>query len=204
MKQILRGVVVAALLLPATGGRGQQPVAEPMKPSDYFPLAKDNSWTYEAASGMLIVVRVTEHEKVGAETCARLETSLNNTVVATEHVTVRDDGLYRVAVAKQEVKPALRFLKLPPKKGEKWEVDSKIAGETIKGTFEAGEVEVTVPKGKYKTVTAAGQNLSANGQPISLTYYFAEKVGIVQQTASIGGVAVELKLVKVDLKEPKP
>jgi len=216
MKPVLTVVVAVLLLgtLTAPGG-GQPPTPDPTKETEYYPLAKDTLWTYEAPGGMLITIRVAGHDEktVGKEkvSCARLETSVNGAVVATEHVALLKDGpaglgLYRVNVGKTAVDPPLCFLKLPPKKGEKWSVNSKVGSETVTGQFAAGEDEVTVPfKGgeKLKAVTAESKNLTANGQPMGLKYYFVPEVGVVKQEANIGMVQVELKLTKFERKEPQ-
>src|SRR5262249_26844258 len=123
-------------------------------------------------------------------------------VVASEHVVVRKDGVYRCAVAGQEVKPALCFLRLPAKKGEKWNVDSTIGGERVTGAFEEGEEEVPVAydkdKKKVKAVTSAAKELIVNNQRMALTYYFAPGVGMVKQVANLAGAVVTLELVKYE------
>jgi hypothetical protein len=213
MKHVLIVTVAAVLLGTAGRGVGQEP--GDAKEGDYYPLAKDNAWIYAGPGGMLVNVRVVGHDmkKIGNQkemvSCARLETSVNSMSVATEHVAVLKEGpagpgIYRVAVGNKDVVPPLCFLKLPPKKGEKWAVKSTIGDENITGQFESGEGQVKVPfkpGEKLKTVTAVADKLSANGQPMKLTYHFVAEVGIVMQQLNVGGVDVKLELTRFERKE---
>jgi hypothetical protein len=95
------------------------------------------------------------------------------------------------------------FLKLPPKKDETWEVEAKIGAEKLKGTFKSGEVseDVKVPAGIYKkenVVTSGSDNLDANGQKISFTYFFAKDVGMIKQTIKIMTQEVVIELEKYE------
>jgi hypothetical protein len=91
------------------------------------------------------------------------------------------------------------FFKLPPKKDQSWNVDSKAGGASIKGTFkDAGEEDVKVPAGSYKAVVVASQDLEANGVKMSITYYFAKDVGMVKQVVEIAGQKVIVELEKYE------
>src|SRR5206468_2595284 len=117
--------------------------------SEYFPLKVGTTWTYET-NGQEIEMTVAKHEKFGDVTCARLETKLNGKVLASEHVTVQKDGVYRHAIQGQAIKPPIRILKLPCKAGDTWKVESKAGNEALKVEFTLEQGEVKVPAGKYK------------------------------------------------------
>jgi hypothetical protein len=212
MKPVLHSAVAVALFLMTAVPGGGQPPQDPTKEPDYFPLAVNTVWTYDAG-GTLITVKVTEQKekKVGdaMEKQYTLETSINNMPVSKEKLAVLKEGICRVAAADKDVNPPLCFLKLPVKKGKKWKVNSSVGDEKITGEFEAGEEEVPaamIPyfsKGekdkKVKLVTVKGKGLNINGVPIELTYYFAPDVGLVKQVATVAGVQVDLKLKSLDL-----
>ena len=190
--------LLGAALLAAPVGAQDEPMS-----SDFYPLRKGTTWTYKVSDTMTLVTQVTVHEKVGKDVCAKLETKLNGETVATEHIAVRENGIFRVKVGDKEVNPPLCFLKLPFKKEEnKWEVKSTIGNETVSGTFESAEKKVDFKDMKeINGLEVKGKDLTANGQKINLTYLFAEKFGIVKQTANLGGANVTLDL--TEFKEPQ-
>src|SRR5262245_55780639 len=114
-------LALALLFTPAATLLSQDKVKE----SEYYPLKVGTTWGGRAA-GAAATVRAAKQEKVGDVLCSLLETEAGGKVVATEHVAVGDDGLYRYTMLGQKVDPAVRFLKLPPKKGDTWRVASKL------------------------------------------------------------------------------
>jgi hypothetical protein len=208
MRALLTLLGVAGLALPAAA---QAPVPLPgvVQPTPYYPLKKGTRWTYRAGPD-IVVVQVGDAKKFGAEEGHELTTLVGGVKMANEYVAVRADGVYRLEVNNQPVTPPLCFLKLPIKKGESWSFDAKIgppAGatmpiESLKGKFTVGEEDLTVGEKKYpKTVKVFGQDLLANGQKMSLTYWFADKIGMVKQSAELGGVTITLEL--TEFSEPK-
>jgi hypothetical protein len=170
---------------------------EPTKESPYYPLKVGNKWTYRFTSGSSgkVDVRVTKLEKVGDVMCALLEAKAGSDgTPTTEHVAVRDDGVYRYTSEGQRIEPPLRFLKLPPKSGDRWDVDSKSAMETVKGTFTLGEAEVTVPKGKFKAVTVDTKDMTVGGNKMEQTWWFVPEVGMVKQVYKFADKEVVLEL----------
>lgn len=167
--------------------------------SPYYPLQVGTTWHYQDGKEKM-VVRVAAHEKVGAELCARLEATEKG-VTKIEYVAVRADGIYRVKLKDKLLTPPLCFFKLPPKKEETWKVDTDVGGLKIKGSFSVAEEELTVPAGKFKTIRASCKDLVIGTRAMSLTYWFAEKVGIVKQQLKLADLDVELELEKF---EPAP
>jgi len=171
-----------------------------LKDSTYFPLKIGTKWHYRIGATKL-TLQVAKHEKVGDMTCALIESLKDGNIVATEHVAVKDDGVYRYTLAGQKPDMPFQILKLPPKKGDTWKVAVKIMNEELKGTFTSGEEEVTVPAGKYQAVTATSTGFSSpdgegNMQEVAFKFWFAPKVGQVKQTVKIGKrpeIAIELE-----------
>jgi len=170
----------------------------------YYPLQVGNTWNYRAGENRF-AMRVAKHEKVGDTMTARVEMLVDGKVRSSENIGVTADGVYRYAYSTTgsaaEDKPAtppVRFLKLPPKKGDTWEVNSKCGNDTIKGTLKAGEETVSVPAGKYEALTSSCDKMSAGGTDIALTYYFAQNVGVVRQVIEAGGQKVVFELDKFE------
>ena|GEM_PF-494963 len=169
-----------------------------IKDSEYYPLKLGTKWTY-LVNGQKVTVAVAEYEKVGGTVCARLETSVNGTVSATEHVGIKDDGVCRSRYNGSKIDPPLCFLKLPPKDGTKWKVKSKQGTATIKGDFEEGEEKVEVAAGEYKTFTSKSECEVVAGETtitMTITYYFAKGVGMVKQEVESNGATTTLELKK--------
>jgi hypothetical protein len=74
------------------------------------------------------------------------------------------------------------LLKFPVKTGESWENEYRVGEEMAKLTCRVGSEEVEVPAGKYQAVTAHLDVIDVNGRKTSITYWFAEGVGVVKQT----------------------
>jgi hypothetical protein len=139
-------------------------------------------------------MKVTGTDKDGT----KIETIVNGKSIASEHVVVKDDGIYRVMINGQKPDAPVRFLKLPPKKGESWDIDTKIQDQAIKGQFVIEEEEVTVPAGKFKTFKVEGKDFEIAGMKTNITYWFAEKTGIVKIAFSLAGQDAVLELEKYE------
>jgi hypothetical protein len=178
----------AVTFLLAAGGLLAQEAA---KETPYYPLKKGNSWTYKVMDKS-ITMKVAGQEKDGT----KVETLVDDKSVAAEHVLVKEDGVYRTSINGQKPDAPVLFLKLPPKKGDSWTVDTKIQGQDIKGKFTTDEEEVTVPAGKYKTFKVTGKDFQIAGMKTDITYWFAEKVGIVKLSFGVAGTSATLELEK--------
>jgi hypothetical protein len=199
MRSILSVLCAVVLLGPA---RAQ----DVTKDTNLYPLKKGSKWTYNAGTDTVLVL-VKESKKVGMDEEFELETSVGGMPVASEHIIVKPEGVFRVKVGNVAVVPPVLFLKLPAKNkegkptGESWTVNSKVGSDTLSGKFTIGGEEITIEKPaktKYQTITVSGPELLANGQKMKLTYYFAENMGMVKQVASIAGVDVVLELLKYE------
>ncbi len=178
---------------------------ETLKDSPYYPLQVGNTWLYRIGDNRY-EMKVTKHEKVGDILCARVEMLIDGKPTAHEHLAVTADGLVRVAYDDRRAEPPLLFLKMPPKKGETWKVDSyigktdKVPGEHVYGTFAEGEAsKISEPAGNYDNViTSSSQDLNANGIRLNFTYYFAKGIGMVKQEIEVSGQKVIIDLEKFD------
>lgn len=199
-----RAAVPLATLLILAGLIATRAADDPVMVTPYYPLKVGTRWQYKVGANSL-AVKVVKHEKIGDVTCALLETSRDDQVLAAEHIGVKADGVYRYTIGPLKPDPPFRILKLPAKVGDTWKVDTKIGVQELKGSFTVGEAEVTVPAGKYKTLTVASSGLESpdgagNTVKFVFKFWFAEKVGMVKQTVQIGDrPEVVIELEKVDL-----
>lgn len=179
----------------------------------YFPMRVGSEWHYKKlvaedqkvlpGEGGTIVVRVARLDEVvfkeekGKKETAQvytLETSYvdkkNADKKLTEQVAVLPDGIYRFSSAGKAIKPPLPFLK----KEQSWECDATTNDTPIKGTFLRGEDEISVPAGKFKTITASASKLQIGEQTMSVKYWFAPNYGIVKQYLKVNNYDVVLEL----------
>jgi hypothetical protein len=168
---------------------------EKTKDTPFFPLKVGTVWVYRDGSEK-VTVRVLRHEAVGEVRCAVLQTTRGD-VTTTEHVATQPDGVYRYQADREVLTIPICLLKLPAALGTSWQVSSTAAGLEVTGTFTLGAEVVTVPAGKFKTVTAVSKDLRVGASKMTMTTWFAPNVGMVKQEVWIGDLHFVLELEKV-------
>ncbi len=171
-----------------------------VKDDRYYPLKKGSVWEY-ATAGKTFQIKLVDFEMVGDTMCAKLESILNGNQVASEHVAVKDDGIYRYKYNNIEINPPLKFLELPAAPDKKWQVDSKAStpsgGELVlKGEFTTKSEKVKVPAGDYQAISASSTGFEVMSQKLEMIYYFAPDVGMVKQNVKVGNSNVVVELQK--------
>jgi hypothetical protein len=148
---------------------------------EYFPLKAKSKWTYKVQD-QLVEVQVFGNEKYNNEECTRVDTIVNGKVQASELYLVKPDGVYRVKVKDDKIDPPVKILMIPPKKGDSWEIKSKVGTQLVTGKFVTKEIneKVTVPKGTFETVYVEGVDFDVAGTKTTLKVWFAKGVGIVK------------------------
>ena len=188
----MRRAALVLLALAATAAAQDRPGE-----SVYFPMTVGTQWVYRSGEGR-VYARVTRAGMLDGELVARVESWIGDKMLAAEMVAVGADGLYRRSVSDQRSEPPLRFVPRDPKRGDRWEVDSKIGPETIKGAFAVTEEEVTVPAGKYKAVVIKSEGLEVGGKPLVITNWYARGVGPVKTTIKFENQDTTLELEKFE------
>lgn len=171
-----------------------------VKEDKYYPLKKGSTWEYVTA-GKSFRIELVEFEMVGDTLCAKLESMLNGNTVASEHVAVKDDGVYRYKYNNIEISPPLKFLALPVGPDKTWQVDSSATtpnGETLnlKGQFTTKAETVKVPAGDYEAISSTSSSFEVMGQKLEMSYFFAPDVGMVKQVVKVGNNTVTVELQK--------
>lgn len=191
MKQLLGLSVVAVLLTGFT-------VTAQDKTTPLYPLKVGSKWTYKVPGGQ-VEVKVEKKEKFGDEESYKLETSSQGKVSASEHVVVKEDGVYRVGVNGLKPDSPIRFLALPATKGTKWEVKTKVQGQEVEGNYVIQEVDVTVPAGTFKGATLVdGVNFKIATLDTTVKCWFVKDIGIVKLEFKLGGQDAVLELEKYE------
>ncbi|MBM4068273.1 MAG: hypothetical protein FJ271_04935 [Planctomycetes bacterium] len=187
----------ALLLLPIVCGAAA--VADEKK-TDYYPLKSGAKWHYRVQVGgqeRKIVFHLAKIETIDGQRLGRLETVADGRVVASEHLTSTAKGVFRYRYNGVEVAPPLCLLKYPVKDGDSWDSAFTVGTEKATATCRVGREEIEVPAGKFKAVTVSVTADAAN-MKVSTTYWFVAGMGVVKQTADIGGNAITLELEKLE------
>ncbi len=169
-------------------GYSQEPKANP----DFIPLAVGNRWEYRMGP-KTIIVEVKKKETIGKIPCFQLVSTLNDKT-SVEYLARQKEGLVRVKIDSLLLDPPLLLLNLPHKKGNSWEVNSKVGDGVLSGTFKTKKEEVKVGVVKYQAIRVSCEGFSIRGNRMDLTYWFAPKVGMVKQQVKREGVETILEL----------
>ncbi len=181
MRRTVRLAFGAVVLLAAS-------VAMAQTPTDYYPLKKDTKWVYKVGE-TTITVKVANSDANGAT----LETLVNDKAVASEIIQAKSDGIFRTQINKAKIEPPVMILKLDggkvAAKGTKWDVNSKIADQPVKGSFTITDdkEKVKVPAGEFESVVVNGPDFEIAGTKTGVKYWFVKGKGVVKLTYSIAG-----------------
>ena len=190
--------MVMVCWMPQTSG-----AIEPVAGDELFPVAAGNRWIYRLrGQDDRFVITALRKEKVGDTLCMRLEGKLNNRIVATEHVSITKEGVYRHRNDTAEIVPPLLICKFPPLKAESWKIDYKVDGKSASVAYLCDLEEVVVPAGKFNAVVIRAEVLSAS-MKIKNTCWYAANTGMVKQLIEDGDNKIVLELDKFEPAAPK-
>jgi hypothetical protein len=184
MSRSIRPFAGAALVFFCGVLLAQQPKDAPTA-DGYFPLKLKTKWSYKANDQTVEVV-VSGTEKVGEETCTKVDTVVGGKVVASELYAVRADGVYRVKVKDDKIDPAVKVLALPVKAGAEWDVKSKVGTQTVSGKFkvkgdkEKVKVKVGDKDVEYEAVLVEGVDMDVAGTKTTIRTWYAKDKGVVK------------------------
>jgi hypothetical protein len=162
--------------------------------TEYMPLSLGTTWEYKIGEKVM-TTKVAGAEKVKDRECIKLVSTIDKRQMS-ETVAVLESGVYRYAMEGIAVDPPVRFLNLPAKKDDKWDVKSTVEGAEFSGAFTTSEEKaVTTPAGKYDCLKVVGE-FTVDGSKVTFTYWFAKGVGIVKQEIASGQMKTEVLLTK--------
>jgi hypothetical protein len=189
-RYLVYSFALAVLIIPVRSAR-----ADDGLDCEYYPLKVGTSWECKAM-GQAAAVKVAKHEKFAGVMCALVETSIGGNVVASEHISVGKDGLYRHSFGGQKVDPPVKFIQLPMKDGDTWKSDTKLNGQDLKSEFKLGFEDVTVAAGKFEKAAVVTANSEIMGQKLVAKVWYGKGVGMVRTELEIAGNKVEIELEK--------
>lgn len=163
---------------------------------DYYPLAQGTTWTYKIGEKKA-TAKVIAHEKQGALTVAKIETTIDDKPVAEEQVAHSPEGIVRLSYGGEKSKTPVLIWKAGAKKGESWDVKTEISGTAVEGKFTAGEEKIKVPAGEFECVTATGE-FTIQGDTAKFVYWFAKDKGVVKLLMTFKGQDILLELEKFE------
>jgi len=164
----------------------------------YFPTRLRSEWAYHTPAGP-VVIEARAAEKFNNLDCIRLEASVRGVTLFTEHIQIKQDGVYRVAQNGIPVEPPYRFIKLPPKKGDSFEVNSMIAMQSVKGVYQVSFEDVVVGELDNKKfypncLKISTEDMDIAGVKTRIVTWYAENVGMVKQIVDLGERKLEYHL----------
>jgi hypothetical protein len=173
--------------------------AQDAKKSNYYPLAKGTRWEFQAeVAGQKLEAssEITKSEVTGGKTVATAEIKVGPQTI-TEELSSDEKGVYRSSFQGLKLDTPLTVFKYPPKAGTTWTEKVKGGGMEIEAKFTVKEAEkVTVPAGNYDKAFPVEMVITAAGQMITATNWFAEGVGPVKQLVEVGGMKITADLKK--------
>lgn len=196
MLRVIRLTVGAAVVLAAGVALAQPPKDAPTA-DGYFPLKAKTKWTYKVQDQTVEVV-VAGTESFNNETCTRIDTLVNNKVVASELYSVKGDGVYRVKVKDDKIDPPVKVLALPVKKDAAWKFTSKVGNQTVSGEFKIKDdkEKIKILGADAEAVLVEGIDLDVAGTKTTVKTWFVKDKGIVKLSYKIQEAEAVLELSK--------
>lgn len=198
MKCPLLRQCLVLLCVSLAAARAEDPQIDPAK---LFPAKVGSQWDYAVESkgkaAGTVTNKITKIETIDGQPLIRLESFVKDKVVASEHLAVTDLGVFRHRINGSEATPPVCVIKFPLKADETWTTDTKIGQEMLTGKCVVGFEDVEVPAGKFAAVRVK-MNAKAGAQEIESTIWYAEGVGMVQQSFTVGDNVFSLKLDKFE------
>ncbi|HYV39689.1 MAG TPA: hypothetical protein VE988_28630 [Gemmataceae bacterium] len=163
----------------------------------YYPLKKGTTWEYKSG-GKVIEVKVADHETLDGLNCARVETTIPGGKL-TEHLTVKQEGVFRMRSNGQDIKPPLLVLKfaaneLVPKKDEHWFFECMVQNYSMKGKNTVGEDKLTIGKTTYDAITVKSSEMFMGNQPVTMQVWYAKDIGMVKQHLKLASADLDVTL----------
>ncbi|MSR30546.1 MAG: hypothetical protein EXR99_03480 [Gemmataceae bacterium] len=157
-------------------------LAQPVAPEELYPLGEGTTWKFKTSDGRTIVQKVTREEKINDYPGMLLETSEGGKILATEHLGISSDGIYRFTLNGNKLDRGLIVLKKNLKSGDTWTVDGVLETGPVSGKVSVKEEEVAVPLGKFKTFAVKAEYADKDGKKHFVTSYYALGKGMVRQS----------------------
>lgn len=208
---MLRLILAACAALAAIPPAAAQPTAAPAESpqlvaAPFYPLQQGSQWHYvmnAKDTKREMTNKVAKLEKIDDQQLYRIETILDGQIVATEHLSHTDKGLFRNRFNGAVLSPPLLLLRNPIKRGDRWETKTQIGAQELTIGCKVDQDKVETPAGKFNTVKLT-VTTKVDDTDILSDYWFAREVGIVKQEMSIDGEKVTIELQKHEPGKTEP
>jgi hypothetical protein len=183
--------------------------------ADYWPIKAGSVWKFVTISGgskIYGTTKVTRVVKDSQGAVATITETIGQNPGFTEKYRVSKQGVFRLvtgANASIRLDPPLPILKSPFKIGDAWDWSGKMSmagqdNDAMGHITVSGPETVKTPAGTFKAIKIHFlMTIDMNGQKMEIPtdYYLVAGVGMVRQTAQVGELAVDAKLVSMKLKK---
>jgi hypothetical protein len=169
-----------------------------MEDNEYYPLKEGSVWHYKLGDAKFRL-KATKKEDFKGKQAWRLEMiGEGDRAMSFEHIFPTKDSVIRLGFEDNKAEPPVVFLM--NKTGEKWDVNSTIGKEKLKGEFKSSEEkDVKVGDKTYdKVIVTTGDDIDGGGMKFSFKTYFAKDVGMVKQTIKMSNQEVVIELEKYE------
>jgi hypothetical protein len=193
-------------------------LALPAVPADYWPMKKGNSWTLDTDAGgrkMTQIATVTDVKREGSATLATLDYKANGQSINTEVYRITAETVERMSGGPNgsiKMSPPIVIVRAPMKAGQTWKWSGAIsptsgtAAQNVKATSTlkvSGPETIKNKAGTFQAMRVHSELVvEAQGKKLAMPndYWFAPKVGIVRQTATINNMQIEGTLTQYTVK----
>ena len=191
------GLLVAIASLPVNADE------EEFKGPELFPVTSFWTWTYrvQGQDDKLHVSVFDSKEKMG-ERIFRFEGRIRNQPVASELLSIRKDGVYRLRHDNHELEPPLLICRFPPLKGETWKAEYKIGDKKTTVVYDCDTEEITYQNKKMTALVIRAEIADPNGA-IKNTCWYAPRIGLVKQVIQEGDNKIVIELEEHGRPPPK-
>ncbi len=200
-------VSTALMSLLVVGGMGGASLTQPKpQPPDYFPLRVGDWWKYKSATAdgktSEFTVKVLNQEKQTDGAIFYLVETLTSFQPINDWyskpagwVVFQRQSYPKNPDMKVAFQPTRNYLKNPLKSGDSWAWQGQgMMGVAIQETSQvAGAEPVVVPAGKFQAMKVVTQ-VTQGGTPVTKTYWYANRVGLVKSKTDAGTVTSTTEL----------
>ena len=177
----------------------------PKSAADYWPFREGNTWTMAVTVGekkMTQVITVTKVTTKDGKTRAELDYKTDGRLAQREIYEVDASSLSRVAAGPNganQLTPPVPVVQVPMTAGKKWNWKGEVAfgGQTFQASAQlsvSGPETVKTDAGSFPAMRVRMDLDVASGEQhikVLNDYWFAPKVGLIQQKATVGGQVIE-------------
>jgi hypothetical protein len=168
--------------------------------ANYLPLKQGTKWLFDCKVNGIpasMTIRIANLQSGPGRQAAELESVVGGKVMATEYLGVSEEGIFRLKMNGHDVNPPLPILRFPVTKGDAWNCEESIAGESLKASSVVDLQQVTVPAGTFDAAVVTTHGKTAQGTLVN-KQWFVPGIGPVKQEVQMSGASITAELKKYE------